>query len=122
MQHTKFDRWLWRKFVHINQIYFNTMPDSFPHGLELMESDAESGARYRYRATTRSEHAAQELCEIFLAENITYTARIQNRDTVFARFVGDANRSVTMLVVWIGLFFVSVLFIFSGATQTLSAL
>lgn len=117
MQHTKFDRWLWRKYVHINQIYFNTMPGSFPRGMELMESDPESGARYRYRATTRSEVDAQELCDIFLAENITYAARVQERDTPFARFVGNQNRSVTLMTVWIFLFFMGIIFLLSGVTQ-----
>ena len=116
-QHTKLDRWLWRRFVHINQIYFNTMPTTFPGGLDLMESDPESGAKYRFRATTRSEYAAQELCDLFLASNITYTARVQERDTPFAKFVGNPNRSVTMLMVWTFLTLLGIIFVLSGATQ-----
>lgn len=117
MQHTKLDRWLCRKFVHINQIYFNTMPDNLPQGLDVKEAEEESGARYRYRATTRSEGLAREACDTFAAQSITYTARVDQLDTPLARFLGNPKRSVTMLMVWIGLILLGVLFILSGVTQ-----
>ncbi len=118
MQKTKFDHWLHRKYVHVIRIYFNTMPESLPAGLELLEAGEEGGGRYRYRCSTRSEELAQDVCNLFLAENITYTSRIDSIDTPFARFVGNEQRSVTMLLVWIGIFFMAILFFFSGITQT----
>lgn len=117
MQHTKLDRWLCRKFVHINQIYFNTMPDHLPQGLDIEEAEEESGARYRYRATTNSEETAKEACDVFATQNITYTARVDERTGALARFVGNPKRSVTMLIVWISLLIFGILFAVSGVVQ-----
>lgn len=117
MQHTKLDRWLCRKFVHINRIYFNTMPEGIPRDLEIVESGAESGARYKYRGTTRDANLAHEVSEIFVSQNITYTARVDELDTLLARFVGDPRRSVTMMFIWIGLFIFGIIFAFSGIPQ-----
>ena len=117
MQHTKLDRWLVRKFVHINRIYFNTMPDSLPEDLEIEEAPEESGATYKYRATTRDEEMAKEVCDMFAQQNITYTARIDKMDTPFARFIGNPHRSVTILFMTIGLALMGILFAFSGIPQ-----
>lgn len=119
MQHTKLDRWLCKKFVHINRIYFNTMPEALPQDLEIDEAGEESGARYKYRATTTSEETAKDACEVFAAQNIMYTARVDEKTGLLARFVGNPNRSVTMLAIWIGLFIFSLLFILSGVVPTL---
>ena len=114
MQHTKLDRWLIRKFVHINHIYFNTMPEGLPGDLDIEEAPEESGSSYQYRATTRDEDTAHEACEVFSEQNITYTARIEKMDTSFARFVGNPKRSVTILFMTIGLALMGLLFAFSG--------
>ncbi len=117
MQHTKFDRWLCRKFVHINRIYFNTMPEGIPRDLDIIEAGEESGARYKYRGTTRDEHLAHEVCEIFVSQNITYTARVDESDTLIARFVGNPRRSITMMIFWICLGFMGIVFALSGIPQ-----
>ena len=114
MQHTKLDRWLCRQFVHINRIYFNTLPESLPRELDVVEADKESGSRYRYRATTFSEQVAKDVCDIFATQNITYTARVDERDTLIARFVGNPKRSVTMLFVWLSIAFLAIAIALSG--------
>lgn len=90
------------------------MPESLPRELEIVEADKESGARYRYRATSFSEQLAKDACEIFAAQNITYTARVDERDTPLARFLGNPKRSVTMLFVWLTISFLAILFAISG--------
>ncbi len=93
------------------------MPETFPSGLDLVEAEEEGGGRYRYRCSTRSEELAQEVCDLFLSENITYTSRIDTRDTPFARFVGNDQRSVSFMLVWIGILLMGILFLLSGVTQ-----
>jgi len=117
MQKTKFDHWLLRKYVHINRIYFNTMPSAIPRGMDFLEAEGESGGRYKYRCSTRDEFLAKELCEVFVNENITFASRVDERDTSFANFVGNPKRSVTMMLIWIGLTFMAILFTVSGVTQ-----
>jgi len=93
------------------------MPESLPGDLEIEEADEESGARYKYRATTNSEETAKEACNVFAAQNITYTARVDERTGTLARFVGNPKRSVTMLMVWIALLIFGILFAVSGVVQ-----
>ena len=121
MQHTKFDRWLCRKFVHINRIYFNTMPVGLPRDLDVIEADEERGARYKYRGTTRDEYLAHEVSELFVSQNITYTARVDELDSLIARFVGNPRRSITMMIFWICLTFMGIVFAFSGIPQMVMA-
>jgi len=114
MQQTQFDRWLVKKFVHINRLYFNTMPDGLPDDLDIEEAPAESGAQFKFRATTYDEESAQEACDVFASQNIAYTARIDQRDSPLARFVGNPKRSVTILFMTLGLALMGILFTLSG--------
>lgn len=93
------------------------MPSEIPRGMDFLEADGESGGRYKYRCSTRDEGLAKELCDLFATENITYASRIDERDTPFAKFVGNPKRSVTMMLIWIGLLFMGILFTLSGVTQ-----
>lgn len=121
MQKTKIDRWLCRKFVHINQIYFNTLPESLPRGIVVEESGKESGARFRYRAETRDEDLAQEVCNLFVSQNITFTSRVHERDTLLAQYLGNPKKSVTMTALWVTMALVAILFYFSGLSQMVVA-
>lgn len=93
------------------------MPEGLPNDFDIVESDAESGARYKYRGTTRDEYLAHEVCEMFVTQSITYTARVDEMDTLIARFVGNPKRSVTMMFVWICLSLFGIVFAFSGIPQ-----
>lgn len=117
MQQTQLDRWLVKKIVHVNRIYFQTMPEGLPDDIDIEEAPAESGARFKYRATTRDEETAREACEAFSAQNITYTARVEERDTPLARFVGNPKRSVTILFMSLALAFLGLAFALSGIPQ-----
>ena len=97
------------------------MPEGLPDDLDLQEAPPESGARYKYRATTRSEEIAKEACATFSEQNITYTARVEERDTPLARFVGNPRRSVTMLLLSLFLLFMSIAFAISGIPQAFIA-
>jgi len=119
MQHTKIDRWLIKKVVHINRIFFNTMPEGLPRELDIEEAPEESGAQFKYRATTREEEVAREACDIFSQQNITYTARVDKRDTPMARFVGNPKRSVTILFMTIAFALFGLLFALTGIPQAL---
>ena len=93
------------------------MPEGLPGDLDIEEAPPETGAQFKYRATTRDEETAQEACDIFGTQNITYTARVEERNTPLARFVGNPKRSVTILFMTLTLAFLGMLFAISGIPQ-----
>ena len=93
------------------------MPEGLPRDLEIVEAGEESGARYKFRGTTRDEELAHEVSELFVSQNITYTARVDELDTFLAKFVGNPKRSITMMVIWISLGIFGAFFAISGIPQ-----
>ena len=114
MQQTSFDTYLRRKYVHVAQVYCNTLPRSLPHGINVEETTEESGTRYLYRLTAEDEKALTELTAHLEVENITYTSRIADNEGMQDKLFNDPNRSFTMQVAWI-IFIIAILSIaFSG--------
>ncbi len=101
MQQTALDRWLRRKYVYINRIYCNVLPDDIPAGVDLEEAHEESGGRFRYMLTPESDDILSDTVEEFRLNNITFTSRVDNKDGWLAKWLNRPNKSVTYEVAWI---------------------
>ena len=115
MQQTIFDQWLRKKLIYINRVYCNTLPGSLPLGLQVEEAPDESGGRYLYKLSTRSETVLEELSEALQSENITYTSRVEDRKVWYNRWLNNPHKSFTYRMAWLGILFSIVIFILSGA-------
>src|SRR5690606_30858547 len=101
MQQTKLDRALQRRFVQRTQVFCNTLPYHIPHGVQVDETNEESGSRYLYRLTAPNDAALNGLTARREFANITYTARITDRVGLSAKLFNIPNRSFTMRVAWV---------------------
>lgn len=117
MQQTSLDLWLRRKFVYINRVYCNTLPEQLPLGLRVEEAPEESGGRFLYKITTRSEDLLKELVTSLQSHNITYTSRVDDGDGWFVKYLNDPHRSFTFRVVWVLIIVSFVAFAVSGLPQ-----
>lgn len=114
MQQTRLDRWLIKKFIHINRIYCNTLPEDIPWGIKVEEAPAESGGRFLYKLTTQSEKLLGNLTEELSMQNITYTSRVEERKVWYGKFLNNPHKSFTYRMVWTSLGVFSFLFAVSG--------
>lgn len=114
MQQTNIDRWLRKKFLFITSMYTNTLPDELPSGLDITEAGEETGARYRYKLTTRNEQVIEEAAECFRMQNITYTSRVSDRKVWFSKCLTNRQKSVTFQGIWLLITIGVVAFILSG--------
>lgn len=121
MQQTKLDLWLRRKFVYINRVYCNTLPDLLPLGLQVEEAPEESGGRYLYKLTTRSERILKDLVQALELQNITYTSRVDDIHAWYTRFLNNPHKSFTFTMVWAMIGFTGFVFAISGAPQKIWA-
>ena len=101
MQQTSFDRYLARKYLHVAQVYCNTLPQSLPEGITVEESTEESGTRYLYRITADSDKALKALTKNLEVENITFTSRIADKQGLPNKLFNNPNKSFTMQVAWL---------------------
>lgn len=115
MQQTTLDQWLRRKLIYINRIYCNTLPGSLPMGLQVEEAPDESGGRYLYKLSTRSEAVLSELAESMRRENITYTSRVEDRQVWYNGLLNNPHKSFTWRIAWLGIYAGLAIFILSGA-------
>lgn len=125
MQQTSFDRYLTNKYVHVTQVYCNSLPPNLPQRVIQEETSVESGSRYRYRLTANNDKVLAELATLLEAENITYTSRVEDRGGLPSKLFNNPNRSFTMQLAWLILITVIVALSLSGLParlwQTLSA-
>ena len=121
MQQTQFDRWLRKKFIYINRIYCNTLPPGLPHGLKIEEAPEESGGRYLYKLSTRSDRVLGEATCLLDAENITYTARVEDRKTIWNRLFNHPQKSFSFRVAWALVGVAGLVFSLSGLPQEIWA-
>ena len=75
----------------------------------------ESGGRYLYKLSTRSETVLAELAEALRRENITYTSRIEDRQVWFHGLLNNPHKSFTYRMAWLGIYAGIAIFILSGA-------
>ena len=115
MQQTKLDQWLRKKLIYINRVYCNTLPEKLPFGLQLEEAPEESGGRYLYKLSTRSETVLADLAKALRRENITYTSRIEDRQVWFHGLLNNPHKSFTYRMAWLGIYAGIAIFILSGA-------
>ena len=101
MQQTSIDRWLRKKFLFVTSLYCNTLPDDLPKELAIDEAGEESGARYRYKLTTRNEEIVEDATECFRMQNITYTSRVSDREVWFSKYLNNRKKSITFQMIWI---------------------
>jgi hypothetical protein len=121
MQQTQFDRWLRKKFIYINRIYCNTLPHGLPTGLRIEEAPEESGGRYLYKLSTRSDRVLAEVTYLLEAENITYTARVEDRRTFWNRLFNHPQKSFSFRVAWALIAVAGLIFSLSGMPQEIWA-
>ena len=107
MQQTAIDRWLRKKFIYIHRVYCNTLPKKVPFGIKVETSPEESGGRYLYKLSTRSEGGQSKLADLLANESITFTSRVEDRNVWYARFLNNPHKSLTYRVAWalIAMFF-----------------
>ena len=117
MQQTTLDLWLRRKFVYVNRIYCNTLPDRLPLGLTVEEAPEESGGRFLYKITTRSEELLKDAVTALQGQNITYTSRVDDRNVWFTKYLNDPHKSFTYRVAWMLIILFILIFAVSGAPQ-----
>ena len=104
MQQTSLDRFLRKKLVYITRIYCNTLPKKVPFGVNVETAPEESGGRYQYKLSTRSEAMVTTISERLGQENITYTTRIEDRNVWFAKYFNHPQKSFTYRMTWLGIF------------------
>ncbi|MCB1077228.1 MAG: hypothetical protein KDM63_02130 [Verrucomicrobiae bacterium] len=121
MQQTNLDLWLRRKFVYITRVYCNTLPERIPLGMVVEEAPEESGGRYLYKLSTRSENLLRELVSSLETANITYTSRVEDRQVWFTKLLTDPHRSFTFRVVWVIIVFCIAMFLLLGGPQKIWA-
>ena len=121
MQQTDLDRWLRKKFIYITRIYCNTLPRELPSGLLVEEAPEESGGRYLYKLSTRSEKLIERVSEALQAENITYTARVEDRQTPLNWLLNNPHKSFSMRMLWAVIAAAGLVFALSGAPQAIWA-
>jgi len=122
MQQTSLDRWLRKKFIYINRVYSNTLPNgSFPFGTRVEEAPEESGGRYLYKISTRSERVLRGITDQLEAENITYTSRVEDRRTILNRLFNHPHKSFTMRLAWLSFGLAGLVFSLSGIPQKIWA-
>ena len=90
-----------RKFVQQTQVYCNTLPYSIPNGVIVDETTEESGGRYLYRLTPENDTILTELTAHLEVANITYTARVKEKQGTPNRLFNNPNQSFTMQIAWI---------------------
>jgi len=115
MQQTPLDRWLRKKFLFVTSLYCNTLPDDLPKELVIDEAGEESGARFRYKLTTRSEEIIEDATECFRMQNITYTSRVSDREVWFSKYLNNRQKSITFQLIWVLFALAAVGIVFSGA-------
>lgn len=121
MQQTNIDLWLRRKFIYITRVYCNTLPDKLPLGLLVEEAPEESGGRYLYKLTTRSEKLVNELVEVLKINNITYTTRVEDRDVWMAKWLNNPHQSFTFRMAWYMVGVIFLIFVLAGGPQKIWA-
>ena len=122
MQQTSLDRWLRKKFIYINRVYCNTLPQgSLPFGVGVEEAPEESGGRYLYKISTRSERVLGRITEQLESENITYTSRVEDRRTPLNWLFNHPHKSFTMRLIWVLIGLAGTAFSLSGMPQKIWA-
>lgn len=121
MQQTPLDRWLRKKFIYITRIYCNTLPTSLPTGLDVEEAPEESGGRFLYKMSTRSEGVLQEVLQSMRDANITYTSRVEDRNVWYSRYLNNPHKSFTYRCVWVTMGLSGLILSLSGLPQKLLA-
>ena len=114
MQQTRLDRWLIKKFVHINRVYCNTLPEDIPWGVKVEEAPVESGGRFLYKLTTRSEKLLNQVADEMQMQNITYTSRVEERKVWYGKFINNPHKSFTFRMIWTSIGVFAFLFAVSG--------
>lgn len=108
-----------QKFVQRTQVYCNTLPYSIPNGVIVDETTEESGGRYLYRLTPQNDAILNELTAHLEVANITYTARVMEKQGTGNRLFNNPNESFTMQIAWF-IFILIVISIFvAGVPQKL---
>lgn len=108
-----------RKFIYMNRVYCNTLPDQLPLGLLVEEAPEESGGRYLYKISTRSEELLKAVVHSLEMQNITYTSRVDDRQVWYTKYLNDPHKSFTFRVVWILIAVFGLVFSISGAPQAI---
>lgn len=121
MQQTQLDLWLRRRFVYINRVYCNTLPERLPLGLLVEEAPEESGGRYLYKLTTRSEPVLKDLVQALEMQNITYTSRVDDLEAWYTKYLNNPHKSFTFSMVWVLFGVMGFIFAVSGAPQKIWA-
>ncbi len=119
MQQTSLDRWLRKKFLFVTAIYCNTLPDDLPKELSIEEAGEESGARFRYKLTTRKEEIIEDATECFRMQSITYTSRVSDREVWFSKYLNNRKKSITFQLIWALFALASAGLVYSGAPSKL---
>lgn len=121
MQQTAIDRWLRKKFIYITRVYCNTLPNDIPPGMLVEESPEESGGRFLYKLSTRSDKDLAEFVEAMSYQNITYTSRVEDRPVWYARYLNNPHKSVTYQMIWVAIGIVFLTVCVTGGPQKLWA-
>jgi hypothetical protein len=122
MQQTALDQWLRKKFIFINRVYCNTLPQSLPFGLTVEEAPEESGGRYLYKLSTRSERVLEDISQQLEDENIIFTSRVEDRDTPFNWLFNHPHKSFTYRAMWTLIAIGGAIFSLSGMPQKVWAM
>lgn len=122
MQQTSLDRWLRKKFIFIHRVYCNTLPRSLPFGIKIEDAPEESGGRYLYKLSTRSDRVLGEIANALEAENITFTSRVEDRSTPLNWLFNHPHKSFTFRMVWGLIALAGLLFSISGMPQKIWAM
>jgi hypothetical protein len=100
-----------KKFLQQTQVYCNTLPYSIPVGVIVDETTEESGGRYIYRLTPENDAILNELTAHLEVANITYTARVNEKEGAANKVLNNPNESFTMQIAWL-IFLIVIAFIF----------